>query len=253
MLTKYFEEFDKKVVTKTKAAAKKTASKTAKKKAGKKSAKKTVSTTKKIKFNTKLFAENLNKIIPTHLTAKDVKPVDSSGFSPEGADLIIFKEYCRDIVEIMNGCIPFELVYGAIHIEPQLNQKTLKETIERVLSVKKLNRYTETADEAESYPIPSFVVSADTDLTIGEMKNSLINYYMAKSIDHKLEVDILVVLNKGIVVKDWKEKRSYIGLETNEDTMYWFFILMNEYLDIEKNIELDFRNYIMKNVTYNQY
>jgi hypothetical protein len=76
---------------------------------------------------------------------------------------------------------------------------------------------------------------------------------MAKSIDNRLEVDIVVVLNKGIIVKDWKEKRSYIGLETNEDTMYWFFILMNEYLDIEKNIELDFRNYIMKNVTYNQY
>jgi hypothetical protein len=253
MLTKYFEEFDKKIVTKTKAETKKTVSKSTKKKAGKKTVKKTASKAKKIKFNTKLFAENLNRIIPSHLAASNVKPVDSSGFSPEGADLIIYKEYCRDIVEIMNGCIPFELVYGAVHIEPQLKQKTLHEAVERVLSVKKLNRYTETSEDAESYPIPSFIVSADTDFTIGEIKNSLINYYMAKSIDHRLEVDILVVLNKGIIVKDWKEKRSYIGLETNEDTMYWFFILMNEYLDIEKKIELDFRNYIMKNVTYNQY
>jgi hypothetical protein len=253
MLTKYFEEFDKKIVTKEKAATKKTVSKSTKKKTGKKTAKKAAPKTKKIKFNTKLFAENLSRIIPSHLAARDVKPVDSSGFSPEGADLIIYKEYCRDIVEITNGCIPFELVYGAIHIEPELTKKSLQETIERVLSVKKLNRYTETFDENESYPIPSFIVSADTDFTIGEIKNSLINYYMAKSIDNRLEVDILVVLNKGIIVKDWKEKRSYIGLETNEDTMYWFFILMNEYLDIEKNIELDFRNYIMKNVTYNQY
>jgi uncharacterized protein YdhG (YjbR/CyaY superfamily) len=253
MLTKYFEEFDKKIVTKEKAAIKKTASKSTKKKTGKKTAKKAAPKTKKIKFNTKLFADNLNRIIPSHLSARDVKPVDSSGFSPEGADLIIYKEYCRDIVEIMNGCIPFELVYGAIHIEPELTKKSLQETIERVLSVKKLNRYTETFDENESYPIPSFVISADTDFTIGEIKNSLINYYMAKSIDNRLEVDILVVMNKGIIVKDWKEKRSYIGLETNEDTMYWFFILMNEYLDIEKKIELDFRNYITKNVTYNQY
>jgi hypothetical protein len=253
MLTKYFEEFNKKIVTITKAAAKKTAAKTAKKKTGKKTSKKTVPKAKKIKFNTKLFAENLNKIIPSHLAAKDVKPVDSSGFSPEGADLIIYKEYCRDIVEIMNGCIPYELVYGAIHFEPELSKKSLQEAIERVLSVKKLNRYTETFDENETYPIPSFIISTETDFSIGEIKNSLINYYMAKSIDHRLEVDILVVLNKGIVVKDWKEKRSYIGLETNEDTMYWFFILMNEYLDIEKNTELDFRNYIMKNVTYNQY
>lgn len=253
MLTKYFEDFDKKIVVRTKAETKKSTSKSAKTKAGKKSVKKTVPKTKKIKFNTKLFADNLNKIIPSHLAIRDVKPVDSSGFSPEGADLIIYKEYCKDIVEIMNGCIPYELVYGAIHIEPQLTIKNLQEAIERVLSVKKLNRYTESFDENESYPIPSFIVSADTDLTPGEIKNSLLNYYMAKSIDHRLEVDILVVLNRGIIVKDWKEKRSYIGLETNEDTMYWFFILMNEYLDIEKNIELDFRNYIMKNVTYNQY
>ncbi len=253
MITKYFEEFDKKIISRTKTETKKTTSKTAKKTSGKKSAKKSAPKAQKIKLNTKLFAEKLNRIIPSHLTVNDVKPVDSSGFSPEGADLIIYKEYCRDIVEIMNGCIPFELVYGAIHIEPQLTQKTLHDSVERVLSVKKLNRYTETFDESESYPIPSFIVSVDTSLSLGEIKNSLINYYMSKSIDNRLEVDILVVLDRGIIVKDWKEKRSYIGLETNEDTMYWFFILMNEYLDMEKVIELDFRNYIMKNVTYNQY
>ena len=62
-----------------------------------------------------------------------------------------------------------------------------------------------------------------------------------------------MILHKGIVVKNWREKRSFIALETNEDTFMWFFILMNEYLDVKKEHNIDFRKYVKKEVVYNEY
>ena len=77
---------------------------------------------------------------------------------------------------------------------------------------------------------------------------------MAKSIAGEYELDILVILNKGVIIKDWREKRSFVGLETKKDTMKWFFILMNEYIDIDDRRELDLRKYILqKDIIYNQY
>ena len=76
---------------------------------------------------------------------------------------------------------------------------------------------------------------------------------MAKSIDHSCELDILLVLNKCLLMKNWREKRSFIGLETGEQSLMWFFILMNEYLDGVGDREMDFRGYIRQNVVYREF
>ena len=62
-----------------------------------------------------------------------------------------------------------------------------------------------------------------------------------------------MILHKGIVVKNWRERRSFIALETKEDTFMWFFILMNEYLDVKREQNIDFRKYVKKEVVYNEY
>ena len=54
-------------------------------------------------------------------------------------------------------------------------------------------------------------------------------------------------------VSDWKEKRSYKALETGKDTFKWFFMLMNEYLDVERGSDLDLRNYVKRQERYNEY
>ena len=64
---------------------------------------------------------------------------------------------------------------------------------------------------------------------------------------------IIVILNTGIIIKNWREKRSYIALETGKDTLMWFFILMCEYLDTEKEIEFDLRNYVQHREEYKEY
>ncbi len=252
MISKYFDDFNKKIVKKRKTAANKKTKSAAKKTSGKGSSagKKT---TEQIKFDLKLFSEKLNNIIPAFLQIASVKPIDSSGFSPSGADLIAYKPFCRDIIEIMDGYIPYESVYGTYHIEPALNKSDLGSLLGRVAAVKRLNTSAENPEGGKSVVVPAFIVIGETSFSIRDIKNEIINFYIEKSVNSDFEFDILIIWNKGIIVKNWREKRSFIALETGEDTMLWFFILMNEYLDVEKNVEPDFRQYLKKDITYKEY
>ena len=195
------------------------------------------------------FFEN---VIPAGLRIESVKPIDSSGFSPEGSDLVIYREYCKDLVNLMNGYIPYELVYGAIYLLEKIERAELAETLNKIASIKKLNKFTEEFEDNDYY-IPAFLIVNDQDYPLFEFKNDLINYYMAKSVEHEYECDIVMVMNRGLIIKDWREKRSFIGLETGEDTLMWFFVLMSEYLEVSQTVQVDFRKYIKKEVVYTEY
>lgn len=238
MILKYFKDFDKKLVRK-KAADDETPAK------GKGSSRGAI--------DLHHLQESLSRIIPSHLKVGPVKPIDSSGFSPDGADLVIYDEYCPDIVNIMGGYVPFELLYGMVHVVQTLNRDSLVEALGKIAAAKKLNMFAAGSEEEETLHIPSFIVVSSTKYEFQELKNDIINYYLSKNIEYKYELDILMVLHKGIVVKNWREKRSFIALETNEDTFMWFFILMNEYLDMKKDRAIDFRNYVKKEIVYNEF
>ncbi len=241
MISKFFKDYDKKLYKK-KAADEAEGDHEHRKGKGAKGA-----------LDIHLLQNNLSGIIPSNLKIAPVKPIDSAGFSPDGADLVIYDEYCRDIVDVMGGYVPYELVYGLVHVVQTLNKDSLIEVLSKIATAKKLNMYAAPAEEVERAHIPSFVVVSSTKYEFQELKNDIINFYLSKNIEYQYEVDILMVMHKGIVVKNWREKRSFIALETNEDTFMWFFILMNEYLDMKKDRSIDFRNYVKKEVIYNEY
>ncbi len=238
MLKNYFIDFNKKIIKK--AAAAKTA---ASKGAGKKGA---------VTLDVAAFIEKLDGIIPAQLRVKPLKPVDSSGFSPDGADMVVYREYCRDIDKIMNGYVPYELIHGAFFVVNDLTKSSLADVFGRVSTVKKINHFTE---EAGSFSIPSFVLAnSNSDYTLQEIKNDVMNYYMSKNVSSDSEFEIMMVHNAGLLIKDWhKGDHRFIGLETGEDTMMWFFILMNEYLDVEREDVFDIRKYVRTEKTYNEF
>lgn len=239
MITKYFKDFDTKIIKKKKAGAK-----TAAKKG--KAASKTL-------IDLKTLKENLSRIIPSNLKIESARPIDTAGFSPDGVDLVVYDPYCQDIIDLMGGFVPYELVYGVYHVVQDLNKECLVDVLNKISTAKKLNMYAKEPEEGERTHIPSFVIASSSKYQLSELKNDIINYYLSKSIEYQYEMDIFMILNKGIVVKNWREKRSFIALETNEDTFVWFFILMNEYLDMKRERDIDFRKYIKKEVVYNEY
>lgn len=238
MIAHYFKGLDKKII---------------KKKAGGKGPAKKGKAASRASIDVRVLKESLARIIPSNLTIDAGKPIDSAGFSPLGVDLVVFDRYCEDIIDLMGGYIPCEMVYGLYHLVNDLTKETLNEALTRVSTAKKLNMYTTAPEGEEKAYVPSFVIAASTKYQFGELKNDIINHYLSKSLEHQYELDILVVLNRGIVVKNWREKRSFIALETKEDTFLWFFILMNEYLDVRKVRNIDFRNYVKKEVSYTEY
>ncbi len=255
MLYDYFSSFEKDMIPAKKSAkgtpVKKGTAKGPQKTAGKGKGQSKVAAEKP--FNPDMLAEKLQRIIPSNLVISKERPVDSSGFSPEGADFIAYREYCRDLVKIMGGYVPCELVHGTYHVVKNLDRESLYDALKRVVNLKKLDRFSGTPGEEPIIPIPAFIIALESSYNFTDLKNDLINFYINKSIEHSFEMDVLLIMNRGIMVKNWREKRSYIALETSGDTMLSFFILMNEYLEMSREKPLDFRSYTKKDIQYKEY
>jgi hypothetical protein len=237
MIKGYFSAFSKKSSKKT-SPSKATATKGAKKTA--------------VKIDRKALTGIIRGIIPSDLNVDSLKPIDGSGFSPEGADFIIYREYCRDIAKLIGGYIPYELIHGALFLVDDLSKNTLADALNRIVTVKKLNKFS----EAENYFIvPSFILAdCRKPYPLIDLKNDVINYYMSRSIEGELELELLAVLNYGIIIKDWhKGNGSFVALETGADTLAWFTVLMNEYLDVKREDEFDLRKYMRSEKVYNEF
>ena len=240
MFSDYFIKLEKNLLKKSKTTTK-----------GKSKTGKTAASKKDSAFDRKEVMEKLRKIIPAHLEMDSVRMIDPSGYSPEGADFIVFKEYFKDIVTMMNGFVPAELVHATYHISPNLNQKGLVNILNKVVQTKKTNRYIER--DMDMPLIPAFIIAQKTEYDLPELKNSILNYYTSKGIGNEYEVDIIVILKTGVIIKNWREKRSYIALETKEDSLMWFFILMNEYLEVDRKSDFDLRDYVKQSEKYEEY
>lgn len=236
MLKNYFNELNRTLSKKTASA----------KAAGKKGSVKSAAG-----LDTGMLIEKLELIIPTGLKISAAKPIDATGFSPEGSDYIVYREYCRDITQLMNGYVPFELIHGAIFTIPELKKNTIADALNRVATVKKINRFTE---EESEFSVPCFIITGGSDYPLLDVKNDVINYYISKGVDTGSEFEIMMISNQGIIIKDWHSgNRSYVGLETGEDTLMWFYILITEYLAIERDEEFDIRKYIRSEKVYNEF
>jgi hypothetical protein len=217
-------------------------------KAQKTSKKKTV--VAPVAYDAKKLQEALSKFLPVTYTLSAEKIIDPGGYSPEGVDFISYKQIFRDMDNMLHG-IPSELVYGAFFINRELTAVSLSETLTQVANMKKINRFSEQGGGGQF--IPAFVLAMDMKMSYQDLKNLILDYYVSRSLDNVFEFDILAVVNQGIVVKDWREKRCFKILDTGDDTMQWFFILMNEYLDVEKNESLDLRKYVKETAQYREY
>lgn len=245
MFTKYFEDVQKQLL---KARSGPSAKAPAKGKTATKSAKPAPAD---VKMDMHGLIKTIEGIVPPSLSVGTLGVIDPSGYSPEGVDFIAYRPLCRDMAALMGGYVPSELVYGTYHVCGDIGRENLQGALNKVVQAKKLNLFTE---DRENLPaIPAFIVSAGGSMRLEDIKDSIIDYYVSKSVDYVLEFDVLMVLNKGIVVKNWRERRSFIALETGSATLMWFFILMHEYLDMERGKGLDLRNYVKYTEKYAEY
>ena len=261
MFTRYFEDLEKGLLAKIKTsktdksakeapAGKGTAVKKAVPKGGKAPVKGDMSAAAPgtVKFND--LRKTLQGMIPDFLKLDSVKVVDSTDYSPEGIDFLVYREMYPEIMTMLGGRLPAELVYGTYHAVVNLTEETLLDALKRVMQAKKLNRYV--TEKNEEFVIPAFILVYATKLPLAKIKEIVLEQYMANGTDHAFEFDILMVLNRGLLIKDWREKRNFVGLETGPNTLKWFFILMNEYFESDRGKILDLRSYARETGKYNE-
>jgi len=201
-------------------------------------------------FDGKKIMKLLQDVVPNEFIVSDKKPVDASGYVPKTVDYIAYYKKWTIVEEMMNGHIPSELVYATFHITKHIDKQSLSEVLSNVTLTKKLNKY---AELDQDIIIPAFVIAQSSDIDVPQLKNDVLDYYVDYSVDSTFEFDIMMIIGKGIIIKDWREKRKFVALETEEDTLLWFFILMNEYLDVDVKRSLDLRNYVKETRRYREY
>ncbi|HNU90515.1 MAG TPA: hypothetical protein PKO25_01425 [Spirochaetota bacterium] len=245
MFTKYFEDVQKQLVKARPGSQSKTRAR------GKTASKSGKTAPAAAQLDPGGLIKIMEGLVPPKLCLGTLGVIDPSGYSPEGVDFVAYRPLCRDMAALMGGYAPSELVYGTYHLCGDIGRENLQAALNSVVQAKKLNLFTE---DRQEYPaIPAFIVSAGGGMRLEEIKESILDYYVSKSVDYALEFDVLMILDKGLVVKNWREKRSFIALETGAATLMWFFILMHEYLDIERGGSLDLRNYVKYTEKYAEY
>jgi hypothetical protein len=167
------------------------------------------------------------------------------------ADFTAYRTIARQTSSLFSGVIPAEIACGSFHITPSLDRKTLLESLVSVAHVKKCDHYE--GRKGEPSFIASFIVSFGSVYSLAEIREALVETYTTQDVEHDFETDLLAVLGKGLIVKKWGESRSYAAIETGEDTLTWFYILMSEYLDSEKGCSPDLRSFVLDQKEYTEY
>ncbi|NTW36464.1 MAG: hypothetical protein HGB17_10085, partial [Syntrophobacteraceae bacterium] len=75
----------------------------------------------------------INGIIPSQLKAAPLRVMDKSGYSPEGADFIAYRETFRDLPVALGGCVPSALVHGIYYVCDALTRESLADVLGRAV------------------------------------------------------------------------------------------------------------------------
>ncbi|MDA3899734.1 MAG: hypothetical protein PF637_04340 [Spirochaetes bacterium] len=252
MFQPYFARLEKHLIKIYQAQGKKTAKKSAKSaKTAKKSTEKSlVKASSKGDGDYDDLIKAINGMLPEGNIITRSKICDSSDISVDTADFVVAEKRFKGMELIFPDEIPVELIRGSFAVCKTINRKQLVDTLINVANCKKVGQY-EKKNEPPFHA--SFVIAFDSTYKMDELKKAIKEIYSENSVDPRFEFDLMIILGKGIVIKDWSSKGNYIALDTGEDSLMWFYIIMNEYLSLTTSQEFDLRNYIRNPKVYDEF
>ena len=170
----------------------------------------------------------------------------------KNCDIVIYKKWCEQYLNMTGGYVLTDNIYAAMSIDTNYTEQILRSHIALTQALKSL--YLTQHQEAAQKIIPLysilFVYHSSTSLVA--IKQQIENNSQRKEIPLNQQLDLLCVLGKGLLIKNWEDEGSYIGLETGKDTLMWFYIILMEYLDRDEQTQINLRNYIKSTKTYNE-
>ncbi len=165
------------------------------------------------------------------------------------SDLIIYKKWCKNFLNLTGGFIPVDHTYAFFSIEGELTTDALVNHVNFTQSVKTMYAMDFGLSQEEIVPTYSLLFAYKSRIPLLSHKLAIIHNMEEKEITFSHSVDLVCVLNQGIIIKDWQNS-VYKIIETNEDTLMWFYILLIEFLDRNNELNIDLRSYIKEEKQY---
>lgn len=200
----------------------------------------------------KLFKEFYDFIkdhIPTGFSLAMGKVRNRTHVLNRNIDLIVYKKWCKNFLKLTGGYVLTDQIYSFISIENELTTDSLLKHVEITQSIKTMYAMDYQLSEEKIIPIYSILFSYKSRVPLLSHKLSLVNASEEKNIPMTHEVDMVCILDQGMIIKDWEQSVFKI-IETKEDTLMWFYILFIEFLDRDNELKLDLRSYIKEQKQY---
>ncbi len=171
----------------------------------------------------------------------------------KSCDLLIYNKYTPKILDMAGGYILADLVYGFMSLDYSLNQAAMESHSTLTGALKTLYRMDKPIADNEPVPLYSIHFIYNNELSLADYRDYIRKNSSARGMPINAELDLAVVLDQGIMIKNWEDRGRYLILETGPDTLQWFYILLMEFLDRDGANPIDFREMIRTPKRYQEY
>ena len=170
----------------------------------------------------------------------------------KSCDALLYKGWCAHYLSMTGGYVLTEDTYAVFSIETSYKQQALGAHVGLTRAVKSL--YISQKEEAaeEIIPLYSIFFAYDSSASLLAVKQHLLKYLDQKEVPLNQQLDLICILGKGLIVKDWEGGGGYRGLQTGHDTLMWFYIILMEYLDRGGELSLPLRDYVKSGRSYTE-
>lgn len=168
-------------------------------------------------------------------------------------DLLIYHKWSKKFLEMTGGYVPIDSLYSFITIETDLTTEQLNQHAVHTEAVKALYASDGSYGVEEIVPVFSVLFSYQSSIPLISHQKAIEDVSREREIALNHEADMICILGQGMIIKDWEAGGNYKVIETAEDTLMWFYILLLEYLDRDGKLGFEPRKYVTDTKTYNEY
>ena len=175
----------------------------------------------------------------------------------KNCDMLIYKKWCQKFLEMSGGYILSDFVHVYMGLEADLTTEGVFNHSNMTNAVKSLYALGETdgetVDPERIIPLYSVLFAYKSSIPLLSHKKAISDAAEEKSLPLNHMMDMICVLDQGLIIRDWEKNGSYRVIETGKDTLLWFYTLLLEYLDRDGTVGLDPRKYIKDEKEYEEY
>lgn len=193
-----------------------------------------------------LLKKYLRDLLPKKYSISSGIIIDFNQNQSKQQDFIIHDAFnCPSFFKTdSNTILPVESVYATIEIKSSLNYDTLKQSVENVESVRKLqklpNKNIISNEYNEQYPL-GFVFAYSSEYSLEQIQKRL--FELNKKVDGRYQISIICILDKGLIFNVNKDNlNNFTIIPTNdtvlarsdsdiENSLYSFYLLILQFLD----------------------